>query len=125
MNPEVTQLLNQLNHPLREQIEELRAIILNADQGMKENVKWNGPNYTFKGNDRITLRVHPPGALNLILHLGVKAVPLAEPWIMDDSKLLQWKSNDRAVIDLKKPVQFEVARPQLANIIKKWIAGPI
>ncbi len=120
---EVTQLLDELNHPLRNNIEELRSIILDANSELEENLKWNGPNYSFKGNDRITIRVNPPGSLNLILHLGAKKASLSRLLIEDKHSLLVWKSNDRAVVDLKKPAQFEAAKPFLREIIRDWIAA--
>lgn len=123
MNPEVSDFLNQLNHPLREQIEKLRELILNAQPGLEENVKWNGPNYTYNTEDRITLRINPLGSLNMILHLGAKKIALDRPLIKDESNLLMWKSNDRATIELKKPEQFQAALPHLDDLIKRWISS--
>ena len=125
MNYEVTQFLDQLKHPLRQRIEELRAIILESHPELEENIKWNGPNYTFNGTDRITIRVNPIGALNLILHMGAKSQSFAQPLIRDDHDLLVWKSHDRAVADFRKEAQFDVAKPFLKELIKKWLSVPV
>jgi hypothetical protein len=59
MNSEVTDFLDELNHPFRNEIEHLRICILTANSGLTENIKWNGPNYCYGNEDRITMRVQP------------------------------------------------------------------
>ncbi len=59
-NIEVTHFLKDLNHPFYEEIELLRKFILTVDQNLRENVKWNGPNYCYNDEDRITMRIQPP-----------------------------------------------------------------
>jgi len=68
LNSEVTKFLDDLRHPFRKEIEQLRLNILSADSGLEENIKWNGPNYCFEKNDRITMRIHPPKQIQLIFH---------------------------------------------------------
>lgn len=72
MNEEVTRFLDELNHPLRDEIEQLRKNILAANDRLTENIKWNGPNFCFDGEDRITMRIHPPKQIQLIFHRGAK-----------------------------------------------------
>lgn len=59
-NIDVTNFLKDLNHPFYEEIELLRKFILTVDQNLRENVKWNGPNYCYNDEDRITMRIQPP-----------------------------------------------------------------
>ena len=59
-NDEVTEFLNNLNHPLRAEIEILRENILSANSNLSENIKWNAPNYFYNGEDRITMKIQPP-----------------------------------------------------------------
>ena len=97
-NSEVTKFLDALQHPLRPAIEQLWMIVLNADDGIIENIKWNGPNYCFENEDRITMRVHPSKQIQLIFHRGVKKLPQTKDKVIDtNSGLLVWKENDRAV----------------------------
>ena len=73
LNSEVTAFLDELSHPLRSEIEQLRNCILNANENLTENIKWNGPNYCFDNEDRITMRVQPPTKqIQLIFHRGAK-----------------------------------------------------
>lgn len=74
LNIEVTALLEAINHPFRNEIEQLRICILEANNRLEENIKWNGPNYCFNNEDRITMRVQPPTMqVQLIFHRGAKS----------------------------------------------------
>lgn len=122
LNDEVTKFLDVQNHPLRDEIEKLRSIILNATSGLTENIKWNGPNYCFKEMDRITMRIQPPKQIQLILHRGAKRMEQPKARIIgSDSKLLSWKENDRAVITFKDLTAIENAKVDLIAIISEWI----
>jgi hypothetical protein len=119
---EVTTFLDELKHPLRNEIEQLRRVILKSVDGLIENIKWNGPNYCFGGDDRITMRIHPPDKIQLIFHRGAKK--LVEPkdkLINDSSGLLDWKENDRAVVTFKSRSDIESASADLERIVAKWI----
>ncbi len=123
LNPEVTKFLDQQNHPLRIEIEQLRIAILNAQNDLTENIKWNGPNYCFHDEDRITMRIQPPKQLQLIFHRGAKKQ--AQPddkLITDQSGLLAWKENDRAVATFKNMAEIEKKKPDLDTVIKAWIS---
>lgn len=122
LSNDVSQFLDTLNHPLRSEIDNLRTIILQANDELEENIKWNSPNYSFKNEDRITMRVQPPKQIQLIFHRGAKKLeqPL-DRLIQDKSALLQWKENDRAVITFKNASEIEGAVSELKNIIIKWI----
>lgn len=122
LNPDVTKFLDELNHPLRVEIDQLRVILLESVTGLSENIKWNGPNYSFAGNDRVTMRIHPPKLVQLIFHRGSKKTEQPEHRIIDtDSRLLIWKENDRAFITFKNLTEIEANKTVLAEITKKWI----
>jgi hypothetical protein len=122
LNADVTALLDKPKHPLLAEINLLRAGILAADARLTENIKWNGPNYCVDGEDRITMRVQPPKQVQLIFHRGAKV--LAQPagrLINNDSKLLDWKANDRAVITFKTMEEIVATKATLQNIIRAWL----
>ena len=73
-NEAVTAFLDALHHPLRQEIDQLRQAVLSANAGLSENNKRNSPNYCFKSEDRITLRIHPLKQLQLIFHRGAKVL---------------------------------------------------
>lgn len=122
LSAEVTGFLDKLDHPFRKEIEQLRLIILSAECGLTESIKWNGPNYSFAGEDRITMRIHPPKQLQLIFHRGakVKTQP-KDKLIQEDFKLLVWKENDRAVASFKNREELMKSADNLKSLIKSWI----
>jgi hypothetical protein len=122
LNSEVTQFLDGLNHPFRKEIDALRVIILSANSSLTENIKWNGPNYSFDSKDRITMRIQPPKQVQLIFHRGAKVQEQPKNrLIQDTSGLLTWKENDRAVATFKDMATIETNKSDLTKIIKDWI----
>lgn len=122
MNPEVTNFLDPLNHPLRNEIEQLRKIILSAKSGIEENIKWNGPNYTFNGEDRITMKIQPPKNVQLIFHRGAKVLEMPkERLLKEDFGILNWKTNDRAIVTFINMEEIVSNKESLNRIVNKWI----
>jgi hypothetical protein len=122
LNIEVTKFLDDLHHPLRTEIEQLRLILLNADGRITENIKWNGPNYCVENEDRITMKIQPPKQIQLIFHRGAKKLTQPGDKIIDDkSGLLVWKENDRAVAAFKDINDIKKSKSELESIVNKWI----
>ena len=122
LNEEVTNFLDEQNHPLRDEIEQLREIVINAKEGLTENIKWNGPNYCFNEQDRITMRIHPPKQIQLIFHRGAKKQEQPKDRIIQsNSKILLWKENDRAIISFKNMSEIKNGKTDLISIVNEWI----
>ena len=124
LNSEVTNFLTELNHSLRKEIEALRICILSAHENLNENIKWNGPNYCFNNEDRITMRIQPTTTkqIQIIFHRGAKKqVQPEEKLIKVNSKFLIWKENDRAIATFKNLQDIDNGKAELINIIKEWI----
>lgn len=122
LNPEVTAFLTEQNHPLIAEIDRVRSILLSANEALSENIKWNGPNYVFEGDDRITMRIHPPKQVQLVFHRGAKKVEVPKTKLINDaSGLMDWKTNDRAVITFKNAAAIESAEEQLKIVVNQWL----
>ncbi|QUH26872.1 hypothetical protein [Serpentinicella alkaliphila] len=50
LNKDVTEVLDSLGHPMRNEIELLRKIIMSSRIEIKEGIKWNCPNCSI-GNE--------------------------------------------------------------------------
>ena len=124
-NKEVTEFLNELNHPFRNEIEELRDCILTSDKNLIENIKWNAPNYSFENEDRITMRIQPMTTkVQLIFHRGAKKQEQPKDrLIANKSKMLLWKENDRAIITFKSKQEIENGKSELEKIINEWLTA--
>jgi hypothetical protein len=116
LNSEVTNFLDELNHPFRKEIEHLRLCILTANNELTENIKWNGPNYCFNNEDRITMRVQPTTTkqIQVIFHCGAKVQEQPkDKLIQPNLDILTWKTNDRAVGTFKNIQDIEKAKTDL------------
>jgi len=124
INSEVSDFLDSLNHPFRNEIEYLRNCILHANTKLTENVKWNGPNYCYENEDRITMKIQPPKQIQLIFHCGAKVKEQPkEKLIQGVYKILVWKGNDRAIATFKNIEEMETAQAELTNIVNEWIVA--
>ena len=95
---------------------------MEANKGLTENIKWNAPNFCFKGEDRVTMRIHPPTQIQLIFHKGAKVQKLpSKNLITDDKGLLIWKTTDRAIATFKNQNDIKAKSKNLKNIINEWV----
>lgn len=119
---EVNIFLADIEHPLKNEIEELRKIILEADNNLTELIKWNAPNFCFEGDDRITMRIHPSKQIQLILHRGAKVQQMPKDKLINDaSGILTWKTNDRAVATFTNMEEIKLKKSHLIQIINNWL----
>lgn len=121
----VTEFLNEINHPFRNEIEELREYILASNKDLTENIKWNAPNYCYENEDRLTMRIHPiTTKVQLIFHRGAKKQEQPKDKLIENkSKMLVWKENDRGIITFKSIQEIKNGKEQLQIIINEWITA--
>lgn len=123
-NPEVDAYIRKLEHPLKRLIEEVRALILQSGVPLAEGIKWNAPNYSHQGEDRLTFNLRGKGgAFRLIFHCGAKVRSDAREGrlIEDDAGLLEWASDDRAILTFHDAEDAEAKKKRLAGWIRKWV----
>ena len=122
LNNEVTAFLDRLEHSLRDEIEYLRKIIMSTDFNLTEGIKWNGPNYSINGEDRITIRINPQKQLQVIFHRGAKVKEqLEEKLLSEKYDILIWKENDRAIASFKSLEEIQNNSIMLKEVVDKWI----
>lgn len=101
----------------------LRRAILAADPAIVENEKWNSPNFTFDGVDRVTMRIHPQGFVQVILHRGAITRLDVDTFHFDDpTGLLEWPAPDRAVLTVANREHARALAPQITQLVRDWIA---
>ncbi len=121
-NTATTALLDAHEHPLRQEIEALRAIILSVDPTIEEGVKWNTASYrtsewfaTLNGPKQVK------GPM-IILHAGAKANGrVLKDRIPDPQGLLKWLGDDRAQLVFRDLADITSKRTALRSIITAWI----
>lgn len=126
LNSEVTKFLDNFNPLLRDEIDYLRNIIMSTDLSLIESIKWNGPNYSINGEDRITIRINSPKQIQIIFHRGAKVQEQPpEKIINDEYKFLIWKENDRAIASFKNLNEIQENSMMIQEIIIKWIQATV
>lgn len=120
---DVTTFLEDKNYAFNDGVELLRKLILDADKQLSENIKWNSPNYSFEEKDRITMRIHPTKKeIQIIFHCGAKVkIQPKERLIKDETGLLTWKTNDRAIANFSTINEIENHQLAFQKLCSEWI----
>jgi hypothetical protein len=119
---EVDEFLASLDHPMAEPLADLRGrIVAAAPAEVVENVKWNAPNYSIGGIDRVTLGVDPRGRMRVVLHRGVKVIESDGLTFEDDSGIITWAAADRGVITIVSPEQYTAQADAVIGIVALWL----
>ena len=106
---------------IRGAVERLRAIVLNAADGVTEHIKWNGPSFCIDGDDRITVGLAPGGGVRAVLHRGVKVKDATGFVFPDDSGLIQWAAPDRGVVAFADEAAVAAKADAFADICRRWL----
>jgi hypothetical protein len=121
-DPAVALLLRELEHPLKQEAEHLRQLILGASPEIQEGVKWNSP--SFRTTEYFaTINLHAKDRIRLILHTGAKAKDSAkkDSRIEDPAQLLEWLGKDRALVTLGGKEDLQSKSAALQALIREWL----
>jgi len=119
---EVDDFMRKLNHPLKAELEAVRALILGVDPKISEGIKWNAP--SFRLNEYFaTINIRKDEIL-VILHLGAKVKDNSTTGltISDPTGLLEWLAKDRAAVKFHDMRAIKSGRAAFENIVRQWIA---
>jgi hypothetical protein len=109
----VTAFMAALDHPLKTEIDAVRAIIKNTDDGIKERIKWNAPSYYFNNEDMVTFHVRPTKHVHLVFH---------HPAIVKiKSAMLEGDYKDRRMAYFTDMEAIQSKTTELENIMKELV----
>lgn len=118
----VDALMRALVHPMKAEIEAIRAAILEADPSIREGVKWNAP--SFRTHEYFaTTHLRAKTGIGVILHLGAKAreLPPGGVTVADPGAMLQWLAADRAMVSFRDSADVEARREAFVALVRDWI----
>jgi hypothetical protein len=121
----VDEFLARLDHPRKDELEAVRAIVLAASLTICEGIKWNAP--SFRTTDWFaTLNLRARGGEErvwLILHTGAKVKRAARAGvpIPDPKGLLTWLAKDRALVTFASLAEIRAKRAALQALLRAWI----
>jgi len=109
---EVNDFMKKLEHPLKNEIELVRAIILESDPSILEQVKWNAPSFR-NTEDFVTFNVRPVDKIHLVFH---------HPSIVRiKSDLLEGEYKDRRMLYLGNRAEIDAAKTEIQRIIRQSV----
>ncbi len=118
---DVMEFLWDTIHPLKEGIELIRKIILSANKGITEHIKWKAPSFCFNGEDRVTFNLNKKECILLIFHRGAK-VKSSKDFVFEEGKnFLEWLTPDRAVVKFYTIEEIKARKSILKKVVSEWI----
>lgn len=118
---EVALFIEKTDHPLKDEIIELRKIILDSDPEITEHIKWNAPSFCVNGEDRFTFKLNAKETINIVFHRGAKVKELPKERLIEDpDALLKWAANDRAVATFSDMADVRNKELGLIAILNEW-----
>jgi len=121
-NPAVDAFLDELDHPLVDDVRSLRLAILSLPVGVGEQVKWKAPSFTHGGVDRVTFNLRPTDRLQLVLHRGARVRHDTEDFTFRDDGLVEWVTTDRGTVTLV-PAELPSRSPAVLELVSRWVVA--
>ncbi len=109
----VDEFLRGLHHPLKAEIEAVRAIIKSASKDINEEVKWKAPSFNYRGEYLVTFNLWEEKRIHLVFH---------NPMIARvKSKLLEGNYEHRRMMYLADMKDIKAKKEELGKILKQLI----
>ncbi|GIP33748.1 DUF1697 domain-containing protein [Paenibacillus sp. J2TS4] len=119
---QVVEYMNNLEHPLKQEIAEVRKIILSANEHISEHIKWNAPSFCYQNEDRVTFNLHGKDSFRLVFHCGSKVKKITkEPLFKDTTGLLEWVAGDRAIVTFTDMNDVHAKKEKLIEVMNRWL----
>lgn len=120
---DVDDFMRALEHPLKAEIEAVRAIIRGASPEISEGIKWNAPSFRC-GEWFATVHLRSRDAVQVILHLGAKVRGDGAKGVLveDPEGLLEWLGKDRASVKLRDMSEIRAKGGAFGEIVRGWVA---
>lgn len=113
-----------LAHPKRAEAEALRAIIRGLKSPkLEEGIKWNAPSYSLDGVHYLTFNFGDRKSVRLIFHCDTarKERKGGPPLIADETGLLAFQSDIRALAAFHSLDEVAAAKKVLPGLAKRWL----
>jgi hypothetical protein len=122
LDPAVTALLRDLEHPLAREIEAVRRTLLSIDPAIDEAVKWNTASYRTS-DFFAAVNLRSTAKLQLVFHTGAKQKATAKTGIRidDPAGLCEWLARDRCLVTLGVGAEIRSRRAAFEALVREWI----
>lgn len=111
-NPEVDDYLEKKNHPMHQEIQRVREIILDVHPEIEETIKWSSPTFMYKGN-MASYFMNAKKHVSLMFHKGAL--------LEEDFDLLEGDGKEGRTAKFHGMDDIEKKKANLEQIVKAWI----
>jgi uncharacterized protein YdeI (YjbR/CyaY-like superfamily) len=111
-NPRVDAFLQKKKHPLTAEIQMVREIIINTDERIEEDIKWQAPTFIYKGN-MASIYMNARKFVQLQFQKGVV--------FQDGTGLLESNGNETRVARFMNAEDIQKKREALETVTQQWI----
>jgi len=119
---DVADFLSSLDESVRLMVLALREIVLQADPGIGEGIKWNV--LSFRTVEYFaTLHLQRKQGIGVIMHFGARKNAISETGVAipDPEGMLDWLAKDRAMLTFEGVDDIRRRGPALMTLIREWI----
>ena len=109
----VDEYMVALRHPLKDEVQLVREIIKGVDKNISEEVKWNAPSFSYKGEYLVTFNLRNPAHIHLVFHNPL--IPQVK------SKLLEGEYKDRRMVYFANKRDVVAKKSALEKVIKDLV----
>ncbi|MCF0075732.1 DUF1801 domain-containing protein [Dyadobacter sp. CY261] len=107
----VNDFFSGLNHPLKQEMEAIRQLIMDVDPSLTEEVKWGGPSFYYKG-DIATFSPRVKDQAVLVFHQGE---------MLTSRTVLEPAPKGKAYAKFNNMAEIEAKSEDLKAVISEWI----
>lgn len=109
----VNEFMDALEHPFKAEVELLREIIKGVNKDITEQIKWNAPSFSYKGEYLVTFNLRSQEHIHLVFH---------NPMIAKvESPLLEGDYPDRRMAYFSDGNDIQVKKTALQKVLKDLI----
>ena len=110
---QVDEFMDKLDHPFKAEVQMIREIIKNVNKEIAEQIKWNAPSFSYKGEYLVTFNLWEKRKIHLVFH---------NPMISKvKSKLLEGDYDHRRMAYFADKKDIEAKRTTLEKALKDLI----
>ena len=65
---QVEEFRDKLDHPFKAEVQMMREMIKNVNKDITEQIKWNAPSFSYKGESLVTFNLWEKQKIHLVFH---------------------------------------------------------
>jgi uncharacterized protein YdhG (YjbR/CyaY superfamily) len=110
---EVNEFMEKLDHPFKAEVEMIREIVKTVNKDIAEQIKWNAPSFSYRGETLVTFNLWEKKSIHLVFHNSMISKV--------KSKLLEGEYDHRRMAYFADQNEIQAKRKDLEKALKDLI----